>query len=95
LIRNPPDVAVEVVSPTIRDETRDRVEKPEDYAAFRVRYYWVVDPEQRTAEIWELAREGRYRRERIASRGKMRRIPGMRGLVVDLDALWTEMDRLG
>jgi len=53
-IRVPPDVAVEIVSPRPRDGCRDRVEKMDDYAAFGVRYYWILDPELKNLEIFEL-----------------------------------------
>ncbi len=44
LVRLPPDIAVEVVSPSSRDERRDRIEKMGEYSAFGIRYYWLVDP---------------------------------------------------
>lgn len=59
-IRTPPDVAVEVLSPTARDARRDPIEKVADYAAFRVRWSWLVDPERRVIEILELGADGRY-----------------------------------
>ncbi len=93
-VRKPPDVAVEVLSPTSRDHRRDRVEKLSDYAKFGVRYYWLVDPDARTVEILELT-AGRYTHVLDAMDGKLDAIPGCDGLVVDLDALWARLDALG
>lgn len=93
LVRVPPDIAVEVVSPSPRDERRDRLEKPDDYAAFGVRFYWIVDPTFRTVEILELGPDGRYVRALAAATGSVA-IPGCAGLVLALDQLWSEVDRL-
>jgi Uma2 family endonuclease len=92
-VRVPPDIAIEVLSRDPRDERRDRVEKPDDYAAFGVRWYWLVDPELRSFEIWELGTDGRYARACAAIGGQIDPVPGCDGLAIDLDALWAKVDR--
>lgn len=93
-VRVPPDVAVEIVTPTPRDVRRDRVEKFDDYAAFGVRYYWIVDPEQQTFEIFELGGDGRYVRALGATGGILTAVPGCEGLALALDELWREAEKL-
>jgi Uma2 family endonuclease len=94
VVRVPPDIAVEVVSPTPRDARRDRIEKMDEYAAFGVRFYWLLDPQERTFEVYELAESGRYSRALGAADGTVKSIPGCEGLTVDLDALWKLVDSL-
>ena len=94
VIPTPPDLMVEVVSPTPRDGRRDRIHKMDDYAAFGVRFYWIVDPELRSLELFERNREGRYTRMLAAAEGRIDRVPGCDGLVLDLDDLWADVDRL-
>jgi Uma2 family endonuclease len=94
-VRRPPDIMVEVVSPTPRDIRRDRMEKMVEYAQFGVRYYWLVDPEARLFEIHELGDDGRYAWVLGASSGSVTEIPGCEGLELDLGSLWAEIKRLG
>ncbi len=91
-VRIPPDLAVEVVSPSARDQRRDRVTKYSEYAAFGVRWYWLLDPELRTLEIFELAADTGYRRALAVSHGRFE-VPGCEGLELDLSELWAIADR--
>jgi Uma2 family endonuclease len=90
----PPDLVVEVVSPTARDQRRDRIEKLADYAAFGVRWYWLVDPGLRSFEILELDTDGRYAHAVAATDAPIDTVPGCAHLALDVPALWREIDRL-
>jgi len=92
-LRQPPDIMVEVVSASPADERRDRVEKMDEYAAFGVPYYWLVDPALGSLEIFELT-AGRFARCVAATAGVLRNMPGCPGLELDLDRLWAELARL-
>ena len=47
-----PDWVCEIVSPSSRK--MDRVIKPVVYAQHGVKHYWIIDPEARTLEVFEL-----------------------------------------
>jgi Uma2 family endonuclease len=87
-----PDILVEVVTAGPRDERRDRVEKMTDYARARARWYWIVDPALGSFEVFELTERGTYARVAAATEGTVTEIPGCEGLVLDLDALWSELE---
>ncbi len=88
----PPDIIVEVISSDPRDARRDRIDKAQEYAAFGARFYWLIDPDDRTFEIFELQAGAHYLRVRAASEGAID-VPGCEGLRLDLDALWAYVDR--
>ena len=56
-IEGPPTLVIEILSPSTTNI--DRSTKHQLYRRFEVPYYWIVDPEARTAEAYGLA-EGRY-----------------------------------
>jgi Uma2 family endonuclease len=56
-MEGPPDLAVEVLSPSSVEI--DREDKFEQYRAAGVRYYWIVDPQLQTIDAWELV-DGQY-----------------------------------
>ena len=93
VVRVSPDIAVEVVSPLPRDERRDRIEKMDEYAAFGVTWYWIVDPSLQSLEIFELT-SGRYARAARGTEGRLEEVPGCPGLQLDLDEIWSEVARL-
>ena len=51
-VEAPPDLVVEIVSPS--SLRQDRVTKAALYARFGVLHYWIVDPEARQFDVYEL-----------------------------------------
>ena len=94
-ITMPPDIAIEVITPSPRDERRDRIEKMAEYSHFGVKYYWLVDPALESFEIFELTPASHYQRVVGVTSGLIDAVPGCPGLRVDLDELWSELRRLG
>jgi Uma2 family endonuclease len=93
LVRVAPDICVEVVSFSPADRRRDRIDKHDEYAAFGVRWYWIIDPEARTFEIFERLDGGRYVLAAHGASGILHPLSGF-DLTLDLDALWAEIDEL-
>jgi Uma2 family endonuclease len=91
LVRVAPHLVVEIASPRPRDVRRDRIDKLADYARVGIPYYWIIDPQLRSIEVYELGRDGRYTVALSAGDGRVR-VPGCAGLVLDLSALWNELD---
>jgi Uma2 family endonuclease len=88
----PPDIVVEVITSTPRDQRRDRIDKKADYAAIGVGQYWLVDPVARTFEVLSLHPDGCFLEVLGVAEGR-HDVPGCAGLRLDLDALWAEVEQ--
>ena len=72
----PPDLAVEVLSPSTAQ--RDRIRKLELYGRHGVSEYWIVDPETRAIEIFALD-AGRLRKASTHDSGEIRSVAVLPG----------------
>ncbi|GBC95815.1 hypothetical protein HRbin16_01612 [bacterium HR16] len=78
------DLVVEVISPESR--ARDRGEKFYEYEAAGVREYWLIDPERKQAEFYQLTEGGVYHTVLATSQGVYHsRV---------LDGLWLQVEWL-
>lgn len=78
LVRIPPTIAIEILSPRPSDIRRDRIEKMRDYAQFGVIWNWLVDPNVRLIEIYRLRTDGTSERLLGATEGTVA-VPGSSG----------------
>ena len=84
-IVGPPDLLVEISSPTTR--RLDLKRKKELYERHGVPEYWFVDLDAENVQVYRLT-EGRYGFTRIASRGETLGSPLLPGLSVPIDELF-------
>ncbi|HSD11333.1 MAG TPA: Uma2 family endonuclease [Candidatus Binatia bacterium] len=84
-IEGAPDVVVEIVSPSSRKQ--DLVIKARLYSRYRVREYWIVDPDARTLDVLELRGRAYHRAARFAGAVKARS-KMFPGLEIDLGKVW-------
>lgn len=87
-LRGPPDLVVEVLSP--ETARRDRTEKRELYAEAGVPWMVIVDPDERTAEVFELADDARYTLDDSAGGDETLTIGRFPELDVELADLWLD-----
>ena len=84
-MEGPPDLCVEIVSPSSR--LIDRRDKFKQYAKGRVAYYWIVDPEERTAEAFKLV--GRAYKSAESGKGQdVVSFPPFVDLKIPLGEIW-------
>jgi Uma2 family endonuclease len=86
-VRFPPDVAIEVLSPSTARNDRGR--KRDLMARYRVPEYWIVDPDERGIEVFPLASEG-YAPPRIIT-GELLVTAAIPGFQLDVSRLFDEL----
>lgn len=79
------DLVVEVISPESR--ARDRGEKFYEYEEAGVREYWLIDPERKQVEFYQLGEDGVYRTVLAGSEGQYRSAV-LEGLWLRVEWLW-------
>jgi Uma2 family endonuclease len=84
-LKGAPDLCVEIVGPS--SVQIDREDKFEQYARGGVAYYWIIDPQQRTIEGYEL-HEGRYRPTASGRDQAVVNLPPFADLGIPLGELW-------
>lgn len=83
----PADLVVEVISPESR--ARDRGEKFYEYESAGVQEYWLIDPERKRAEFYQLAEDGAYRTVLEVSEG-VYHSKVLEGLWLRVEWLWQQ-----
>ena len=84
-MEGPPDLCIEVISPS--SGTIDRVDKFHQYAAAGVQFYWLVDPQKKTIEAYELT-DGSYRETARGQAEDVVCLPPFPELEIPLADLW-------
>jgi Uma2 family endonuclease len=83
-VEGSPTLAVEVISPYTG--RIDRSTKLNLYARFGVPFYWIVDPETRTIDVYRLVRTAYEGPQHFA--GSLGGLPPFPGLTLDAASLW-------
>lgn len=83
----PPDWVCEILSPhTLK---KDRALKMPVYARYGVGYCWLVDPFQRTLEVFVLE-QGRWRLEGVYADDARVAVPPFAAITIDLSGWWED-----
>jgi Uma2 family endonuclease len=86
-MEGPPDLAVEIISPSSVDV--DRVDKFAQYRNAGVANYWIVDPIEKTIEAFRL-RAKKYVSAGRGEKGQTVHLPPFEDLEIPLSRLWRE-----
>ena len=85
-VQGPPDLLVEILSPSTR--ARDEKLKANLYARAGVREYWLVDPDQAAIQVYALA-DGDYRL--LPNQDGRARSVVLPGFEIDITALFADL----
>jgi Uma2 family endonuclease len=83
----PADIAIEIIS--AESLARDRGTKFAEYEEGGVREYWLIDPERKQAEFYELGDDHRYHPILIGAQGTFRSNV-LDGFYLNVEWLWQE-----
>ena len=86
-IEGPPDLVIEVLSPPT--ECRDRLEKLDLYARYRVAEYWMVEPKK---QLFEFLINQQSRFVVIPPTGGRYQSSRLPNISIDLASFWQEVD---
>ena len=86
-LTGPADLAVEIVSP--ESAGRDRGEKFYEYERAGIAEYWLLDPQTRRAEFYQMGPEGQYHLTAADTEGVYRSVV-LPGLWLRVDWLWQQ-----
>jgi Uma2 family endonuclease len=84
-MEGPPDLAVEVISPSSIEV--DREDKFEQYRKAGVMHYWIIDPAERSVEGWSLQNRRYVATGRAVGTGLVR-LPPFGDLEITIEKLW-------
>lgn len=90
-IQGPPDLIVEIISPSNPEHDRER--KFKLYQASGVAEYWIVDPEVQTVEVF-LLQQATYILHGRFGAGQVATSSVLKGFNVDVDEIFSGADRL-
>jgi Uma2 family endonuclease len=83
----PADLVIEIISP--ESAGRDRGDKYYEYAQAGIREYWLLDPEHKHAEFYQLGEEGIYH-SLLPDADGIYHSMAINGLWLNVDWLWQE-----
>lgn len=86
--KGPPDLVIEVLSPS--SLRHDRLVKFELYQKAGVREYWIVDPEYKAVQVFELDSSGYLRISEEYEREGIARVNILDGCFIDLGKVFSE-----